>query len=62
VKGHGEELGQTIQSEQVEKYLRAYKQVSLTNCREFRVVIPGDDGKTRALETFTLAKVLYLFR
>jgi hypothetical protein len=56
VKGPGENLDQTIQSEQVKKYLRAYKQVLLTNYREFRIVIPGNDGKPRALETFTLAK------
>ncbi len=56
VKGPGEDLSHTIQSEQVKKYLRAYGQVLLTNYREFRVVIPGDDGKPRALETFTLAK------
>ena len=56
VKGPGEDLALTIQSEQVEKYLRAYGQVLLTNYREFRIVISGDDGKPRALETFTLAK------
>ena len=56
VKEPAEELDQTIQSEQVKKYLRAYGQVLLTNYREFRVVIPGDDGKPRVLETFTLAK------
>lgn len=56
VKGPGEDLTHTMQSEQVKKYLRAYGQVLLTNYREFRIVISGDDGKPRALETFTLAK------
>jgi hypothetical protein len=56
VKGPAEDLAATIRTEQVKKYLRAYWQVLLTNYREFRVVIAGDDGKPRALETFTLAK------
>ncbi len=56
IKGPGEDLVHTIQSEQVRKYLRAYGQVVLTNYREFKIVISGDDGKSRALETFTLAK------
>lgn len=56
VKGLAEELGNTMQSEQVKKYLRNYGQVLLTNYREFRVVVIGKDDKPRALETFTLAK------
>jgi len=56
VKGLGESLDDTIKSEQVAKYVRAYSQVLLTNYREFRIVIAGDNGKPRALETFTLAK------
>ncbi len=56
VKGLGEELDDTIQSDQIAKYLRAYGQVLLTNYREFRIIIVGKDGKPRALETLTLAK------
>jgi hypothetical protein len=56
VKGLGENLDDTIKSEQVAKYVRAYGQVLLTNYREFRIVIGGDNGKPRALETLTLAK------
>jgi hypothetical protein len=56
VKGPGENLDDTIKSEQVAKYVRAYGQVLLTNYREFRIVVAGQDGKARALETLTLAK------
>ncbi|HVC90421.1 MAG TPA: hypothetical protein VND66_07345, partial [Acidobacteriaceae bacterium] len=56
VKGLSEELKDTVQTEQVKKYLRAYGQVLVTNYREFRVVVAGVDGKPRSLETFTLAK------
>ena len=56
VKGLGENLDDTIKSEQVAKYVRAYGQVLLTNYREFRIVISKDNGKPRALETLTLAK------
>lgn len=56
VKGLGENLDDTIKSEQVAKYVRAYGQVLLTNYREFRIVIAGQDAKPRALETLTLAK------
>jgi hypothetical protein len=56
VKGPGESLDNAIKSEQLAKYVRAYSQVLLTNYREFRIVIAGDTGKPRALETFTLAK------
>lgn len=56
VKGPGEDLSQTIQSEQVNKYARNYGQVLLTNYREFRVVTVDADGKPRALEMLTLAE------
>lgn len=56
VKGLAEETSKTVQSEQVKKYLHAYGQVLLTNYREFRVVVLGNDDKPRTLETFTLAK------
>lgn len=56
VKGPGEGLTQTVQSEQVKRYARAYGQVLLTNYREFRVVIAGEAGKPRTLEVLTLAK------
>lgn len=49
VKGLGENLNDTIKSEQIAKYVRAYGQVLLTNYREFRIVIRGDDGKPRQL-------------
>jgi hypothetical protein len=55
VKGLAEETGKTAQSEQVKKYLRAYRQVLVTNYREFRVVVLGKDDKPHTLETFTLA-------
>jgi hypothetical protein len=56
IKGAAEDLGHTIQSEQVKKYLKAYGQVLLTNYREFRIIVAGNDGKPHSLETFTLAK------
>ena len=56
VKGLGENLDDTIRSEQVAKYVHAYGQVLLTNYREFRIVIGSDNGKPRALETLTLSK------
>jgi hypothetical protein len=56
VKSLAEETGKTVRSEQVKKYLCAYKQVLLTNYREFRVVVLGKDDKPHTLETFTLAE------
>ena len=56
VKGVGEDLAGTVQTEQVKKYVRAYGQVLLTNYREFRVVVAGDNGRPRTLETLALAK------
>ena len=55
VKGTGEDLNVTVQSEQVAKYLKVYGQVLVTNYRDFRIVVKGQDGKAVVLETYSIA-------
>jgi hypothetical protein len=55
VKGPGEDLDITVQSEQVAKYLKAYGQVLVTNYRNFRIVVKGQDGKATVLERYAIA-------
>jgi hypothetical protein len=55
VKGLAEDLKQIVKSDQVTKYLKAYGQVLVTNYREFRIVIPGKDGKPFTLEGYSIA-------
>lgn len=55
VKAPAEELKQTVKSDQVAKYLKVYGQVLLTNYRDFRIVIPGKDGKPSTLEGYSIA-------
>lgn len=54
VKGPTEDLKQTIVGDQVAKYLKAYGQVLITNYRDFRIVIPGKDGKPFTLEGYSI--------
>ncbi|MGB7555812.1 MAG: hypothetical protein WBM04_15675 [Candidatus Korobacteraceae bacterium] len=55
VKGLGESLSETVKGEQVAKYLRAYGQVLVTNYRDFRIVVKGQDGKATVLESYSVA-------
>lgn len=56
VKGPGEDLKDTLKSEQIAKYLKTYGQVLITNYRDFRIVVPGQDGKPSALEGYPIAQ------
>jgi hypothetical protein len=55
VKGLGENLSDTVKSDQVAKYLRAYGQVLITNYRDFRIVVKGENGKATVLESYPIA-------
>ena len=55
IKAPSENLDQTLQGDQVRKYLKQYGYVLLTNYREFRIVGRDPAGQPRTLETFTLA-------
>ncbi len=55
VKGLAEDLSATLRTDQVKRYLLAYGQVLLTNYREFRIVVAGNDKKPHVLESLALA-------
>jgi len=55
VKPPGQDAGLTADSSQVSKYWQHYKQVLVTNLREFVLVGRDRDGKAAKLETYTLA-------
>jgi hypothetical protein len=61
VKGLGESLSETVKGEQVAKYLRAYGQVLVTNYRDFRIVVTGQNGKATVLESYSIAASEDLF-
>jgi hypothetical protein len=55
IKGLGESLSDTLKTDQVAKYLRAYGQVLVTNYRDFRIVVKGQDGKATVLEGYSIS-------
>jgi len=56
VKGFGEDVLKTIESDQVEKYVRRYGQVLVTNYWDFVLVGRGPGGKPVKLESFRIAE------
>ena len=55
VKGTKDDVRRIAASEQVEKYLKHYGLVLVTNLREFLLVEHDDGGKARTLEGYALA-------
>lgn len=55
VKGTAEEVGDIAKSEQVKKYLQKYRQVLVTNLRDFILVALDEHGTTINLESYSLA-------
>lgn len=55
VKGAGKEIDDIIAGQQVGKYLRRYKQVLVTNLREFALVREDSSGSPIKLETYEIA-------
>ena len=55
VKGPGDEIAALIKTEQVAKYVKKYRQVLLTNLREFLLVTADAKGKPKPLEGYSLA-------
>lgn len=62
VKSAKEDVEKIARSEQVEKYLRKYGQVLVTNLRDFLLVAKDESGVTVWLERFTLAETESEFR
>ena len=55
VKSAGEDIAEFADSKQVDKYLKHYGLVLLTNYRSFLLLKRGDNGKPIQLESFQLA-------
>ena len=55
VKGAHDDLDTVVRSEQVARYCRQYRQLLVTNLREFRLVALDADGNPRPLEGYRLA-------
>lgn len=55
VKGAGEEIDKIISGTQISKYLSRYKQVLVTNLREFALVREDPSGQPVKLETYEIA-------
>lgn len=55
IKGTSDDVRQIAESEQVDKYLRAYRQVLVTNYRSFLLVRLDESGAKQFLESFSLA-------
>lgn len=55
VKGTGEDAGSIAAGEQVTRYLKRYRQVLVTNYRDFVLVGHDGEGKPVILETYRLA-------
>ena len=56
VKGTGDDIQKIVKSEQVAKYLGKYRQVLVTNYREFVLVGQDAHGKPHELEAYPLAQ------
>jgi hypothetical protein len=56
VKGTGDDTWITAESDQVSKYWERYKQVLVTNYRDFLLVGQDNEGKPLKLESFRLAE------
>lgn len=61
VKGTGEDVHAIAQDEQVLKYLKKYRQVLVTNYRDFLLVVLDDQGRPQALEGYQLAPTAEAF-
>lgn len=55
VKGTRDEVSKIAKTKQVTGYLTKYRQVLLTNLRDFLLLSIGEDGKPTELERYTLA-------
>ena len=55
IKGTSDDVDLIADSEQVGKYLRKYRQVLVTNYRDFLLMVVGDDGKPQKLERYSIA-------
>src|SRR5579871_3340484 len=56
VKGTGEDVGAVARTAQVAKYLEKYRQVLVTNYRDFALVARSPDGSPDLLERYRLAE------
>ena len=56
VKPVGDDAWLTAESAQVTRYWKKYRQVLVTNYRDFVLVAPGPDGKPTKVESFRLAE------
>ena len=56
VKGTSDDAWTTAESKQVSRYLRTYRQVLVTNLRDFVLVGQDADGQPVKLETYSLAE------
>lgn len=55
VKPPGEDVNTIADSVQVRRYLGEYRQVLVTNLREFLLVVTDDNGEPRQLEHYVIA-------
>ena len=55
VKSTADDVRSTVQSDQVRRYLQRYRQVLVTNYRDFVLVTQGTDGEPQMLEAYALA-------
>ena len=56
IKGTSAEVDFTADSVQVAKYLAKYRQVLVTNYRDFLLIVLGDDGQPQKLERYSIAE------
>lgn len=61
VKGTGEEVREIMRDEQILKYLKKFRQVLVTNYRDFLLVVLDDQGQPQALEGYQLAPTAQAF-
>ncbi len=54
IKATSDDVRKTARGEQVAKYLRAYRQVLVTNYRDFQLVVLDEAGAPQYLESFSL--------
>lgn len=55
IKGTSDEVDFISDSEQVAKYLRTYRQVLVTNYRDFLLIVLGEDHQPKKLERYSIA-------
>ena len=56
IKGTGDDAWVTAQPQQVSKYWTQYRQVLVTNYRDFVLIGQDENGQSVTLETYRLAK------